>query len=202
MLMMIAVVGLFVTGGRDSPGFAICSGVAISLFTYFLVVWLPNHRRRIRIKQNLAKQYDVFKEECISIFFSAMQKGYSLDEREKLKQQAEFIRFFKEEVSDSQNRWHVVLNGMNQRNVENLIIEIEILVDEIRYALYVIDIDKDEVFQFLKRLSKTAYRYRNFNVDYDDLEALSGFMWSIHTGWSMIDGYTDRDIIAEMIDEI
>lgn len=70
---------------------------------------------------------------------------------------------------------------------------------EVHYALTVIDVDNQDAFVFLKRLSQILYRYRNWSAGYNDVKQLSGFMWSVHTGWSVIDGYTNKDIIAEMI---
>jgi hypothetical protein len=73
---------------------------------------------------------------------------------------------------------------------------------EVHYALTVIDIDNQEAFVFLKQLTQILYRSRNWSDDYEDVKQLSRFMWSVHTGWSWADGYTDKDIIAEMINEI
>jgi hypothetical protein len=86
--------------------------------------------------------------------------------------------------------------------VKELVVELEILMTEVHYALTVIDIDNQGAFAFLKQLTQILYRSRNWSDDYEDVKQLSRFMWSVHTGWSWADGYTDKDIIAEMINEI
>jgi hypothetical protein len=57
-------------------------------------------------------------------------------------------------------------------------------------------------FTFLKRVSQVLYRYRNVSDTYDDMRQLYSFMWVVHTGWSVIDGYTDKDVIADIIEAI
>ena len=202
LVLVGAVASLLTITDTSSPEYVLASGLTVSLLTYFLVSWLPEKRRRKRIKHLLAKQYDSFKEECISIFFSALGKSYSLEEQERLKNQAEFIHYFQEDLGDGDNRWYRVLNGLNERLISQLLSAIDMLVVEISYALNMLDIDDDEVFRFLKRLSHVAHSYQNFDDNYDDVKRLSGFLWTVHTGWSVIDGYTDRDVIQEMIERI
>lgn len=182
--------------------FNLSVGVIAGLFVYVLVVWLPEHFKRSRVRRSLALQYDSFKEECISIFFSALQESYDLDLAQQLKDRVFFKQHFKEWVSPDQERWHAVLNGLDESLVKKLVVELEILMAEVHYALTVIDIDNQDAFAFLKRLSQILYRYRNWSAEYNDVKQLSGFMWSVHTGWSVIDGYTNKDIIAEMIEAI
>jgi len=182
--------------------FNLSVGVIAGLFVYVLVVWLPEHFKRSRVRRSLALQYDSFKEECISIFFSALQESYDLDLAQQLKDRVFFKQHFKEWVSPDQERWHAVLNGLDESLVKKLVVELEILMAEVHYALTVIDIDNQDALAFLKRLSQILYRYRNWSAEYNDVKQLSGFMWSVHTGWSVIDGYTNKDIIAEMIEAI
>ncbi|MFA6163138.1 MAG: hypothetical protein WC685_06900 [Methylobacter sp.] len=198
-----AIEGLFSqlpTGNQIT--FDLAVGFIVGLFVYVLVVWLPEQFKRNRIRRNLAQQYDSFKEECISIFFSALRESYDLEQLEYLKDPSLFRQYFKEKVSPDQERWHTVLNGLDDQLVKALVVELEIFMTEAHYALTVIDIDNQEVFAFLKRLSQILYRYRNWSADYDDVKQLSGFMWSVHTGWNVIEGYTDKDVIAEMIEAI
>lgn len=172
------------------------------LFIYLLVVWIPERGKRDRVRRNLAAQYDSFKGDCISVYFSAMHESYNSDILENLKDQLIFRKYFKEKISEDKERWHVVLNGLDGHLINRIIVELEILCAEVQYALTVVDIDNAEVFDFMKRLSQIVYRYRNLSDDYDDIKQLSGFLWSIHTGWSFVDGYTEKDVIAEMIEAI
>lgn len=182
--------------------FDIAVGIIVSLFIYVLVVWIPEKGKRLRVKRSLARHYDGFKDECIAVFFSALKTSYDLDIVQKLKDKSFFRDYFKEKVSESQERWHAVLNGLDDDLVKKLVVELEILATEVHYALTVIDIDNEEAFSFLKKLNRILYRNKNWTSDYDDITQLSGFMWSVYTGWSVIDGYTNKDVIADMIEAI
>jgi len=182
--------------------FNLSVGVIVSLSVYVLVVWLPEQFKRTRVRRSLALVYDSFKEECILIFFSALQESYDIVLLHRLKDRVFFRQYFKRKVSPDQERWHAVLNGLDESLVKRLVVELEILMTEVHYALTVIDVDNQNAFAFLKRLSQILYRYRNWSAEYNDVKQLSDFMWSVHTGWSVIDGYTDKDIIAEMIEAI
>jgi hypothetical protein len=152
--------------------------------------------------RNLQHQYDLFKENCMEVFLWALQEPYDPELLERLKDRDQFQRFFDEPVSPDQKRWHAVLNGLDEYKIKSLIVELEILMAEIRFTLSVIDIDNQDAFAFLKHLSQVIYRSKNWTPEYDGVKHLSDFMWSVHTGFSIIEGYTGRDIVAEMIEAI
>lgn len=177
-------------------------GFLVSSFFYFLVVWFPERRRKNIIKNNLVEQYQSFKEDTISILLSACQSSYKGELPKDLSNQSEFRVFFEESVSDSQNRWHVVLNNLNDRLLQELLVEFEILLNEVTYVLNNVTFEDPNVFSFFKRLSQTVYKMKNTTLDYDDVKHLSGFLWELFAGWSFIDGYRDDDIVSVMIKEI
>ena len=177
-------------------------GINVSVIFYVLVVWLPERNKRERVRRNLLLQYDSFKEECINIFLSTLQGGYGLDEINRLKDRDEFRRFFKEPFSSDQIRWNAVTNGLDDEHIKLLAIEFEILRDELHFTLNAIDVDNPEAFAFLKRLSQELYRTKHVSPGYDDKKTLMRFLWAVHTGWSWIDEYTNKDVIAQTIESI
>lgn len=182
--------------------FDITVGIIVSLFIYVLVVRVPESSKRRRVRRNLRLQYDSFKEECIKVFLWALQGTCDPEHIERLKDRNEFRRFFKERVSPDQERWHAVLNGLDEYKIRSLVVELEILMAEVHFTLSTIDVDNPEAFAFLKRLAQVLYRSKTWSPEYDDVKQLFQFMWSVHTGWSIIEGYTERDVIAEMIEAI
>lgn len=183
--------------------FDLSVGIIVSLLIYVLVVWVPERSKHNRIRRNLEHHYELFKEGCITVFLSALQQPYDPELISRLKDRVQFREYFKEKVSPDQNRWHAVLNGLNQYMVKNLIVELEILMAEVHFTLNAIDVDNQEAFAFLKRLAQVLYRVRNWSLqDDDELKQLSQFMWSVHSGWSVIEGYLEKDVIAEMIEAI
>ena len=182
--------------------FNLSIGFLVSSFFYLLVVWFPERQRKNIIKNNLVVQYQSFKKDTISILLSACQSSYTGDLPIDLTNQSEFRMFFKESVSDSQNRWHVVLNNLNDRLLQELLVEFEILLNEVTYVLNNVTFEDPNVFSFFKRLSQAVYKMKNTTLDYDDVKHLSGFLWELFAGWSFIDGYREDDIVAVMIKEI
>lgn len=122
--------------------------------------------------------------------------------QKKLSEQNEFKKFFKEDINGSQNRWDSVLNGLNERLLKELLVELEILMNEIAFVLNNVNIDDQNVFSFFKRLSQAVYKLKNSTLEYYDTNQLSQFLLELFAGWSWIEGYRDGDIIAEMIKKI
>lgn len=182
--------------------FDLSVGFLVSVLFYLLVVWFPDRRKKNLIKRNLAEQYQSFKEDTIRILLASCQGGYQAGLPERLSEQNEFRRYFTEAVSDSQERWHAVLNGLNDRLLKDLLVEFEILLNEVTYVLNNVNIEDPNVFSFFKRLSQVVYKLKNTTLEYDDVKTLSGFLWELLAGWDVIDGYRKHDIVGLMIEEI
>lgn len=110
-------------------------GFLVSIVFYLLVVWLPDRKRKNLIRKNMREQYRFFKQDAISILLSACQSSYESDLPRRLTTLSEFRKYFKEPVSESQDRWHVVLNALNDRLLADILVELEILRDEVSYVL-------------------------------------------------------------------
>jgi hypothetical protein len=188
----------FSTGNQNIHDIAV--GVIVGLFIYFLVVWLPERDKRKRVRRNLQLQYGSFKEGCIRIFLSAMDGGYDPAAIDSLKDREQFMHFFKEQFCPGQTRWDAVANGLHEENIKSLIVEFEIFIAEVRFTLIAVDVENQEVFAFLKDLATILYRARNCSPEYDGVKSLLSLMWSVFAGWSFIEGYTKKDVIADMIE--
>jgi hypothetical protein len=190
----------FSTGNQIA--FDVSVGVIVSLFVYVLVVRIPERRKRSRLKASLKRQYSNLKEDCIMNCLFACEGTASLDLVERLKDREAFKNYFKERVSSDQDRWHAVLNGMDELKVKSIVQELSIFRQELEYTLTAIDVDDPEVFAFLRRLTHVLHRSQSWTAGYDEIKPLSQFMWSMHTGWDQIHGYMDKDFIADMIEAI
>ncbi|MFA6312661.1 MAG: hypothetical protein WC681_14360 [Sterolibacterium sp.] len=190
----------FPTGNQIT--FDITVGVIVSLFIYVLVVRLPEHQKRRRLRTNLRRQHDALKEATILQFLWACNVPASSELIERLKNRHDFKTFFKERVSDSQDRWHAVLNGLDETKVSDIAHELGLFRREVEYVLSAIDVTDPQVFGFMKRLTRILSVGERWSEEYDHVKALGGFMWSVHTGWDWVHGYTGKDSIADMIDRI
>jgi hypothetical protein len=195
-----AYLGRFTTGNEIT--FNLCVGIFASILMFFLVVRLPEFWQRRRLRKNLERTYNSFKTESIQLFLGCIQTSYSMDQVKELSDQVRFREFFKEPFKAAQTKWDGVANNLDDDKIKTLVVEFEILMNEIQYTLGAIDLTDEETFAFFKRISQVIYRSKNWTADYDDVKSILGLMWSLHTGWSWIDGYTGKDIMANMIANI
>jgi hypothetical protein len=125
-----------------------------------------------------------------------------MDQVEELLDQVRFREFFKEPFKTGQDKWDGVANNLDDYKIKTLVVEFEILMNEIQYTLGAVDIIDEKTFAFFKRISQVMYRSKNWTAGYDDVKTILGLMWSLHTGWSWVDGYTGKDVVADMIADI
>ena len=182
--------------------FNLSIGFIVSIVFYFLVVWIPDMKKKKLLKNNLTKHYLYFKENSLHIFCHAMNEECDTSLMSKLMLQNEFKIFFKTKISDSQERWDSVLNGLDNQLLYELLGELELLKNEIEFINNNITIDDEDVFVFMKNLSINIYRLRDINLENNDIKVLSRFLWQLFSGWSCIDGYKKDDIVQVMISKI
>jgi hypothetical protein len=175
------------------------AGTLVSLLLYVLVVRIPDYQKRQRIKRSLTKQYENFREDCIAIMLMVSDGTFAWGFHRELIDQAKFKEYFKQPVGNGQDRWDAFLNKLDEYNLEALILKMEILRDEISFALKNVDIADEQPFEFMKRLSHALFSMRNTTLGYDETKSFAGFLWSVFTGWDAVSGYRERDIIGDMI---
>lgn len=190
----------FSTGNQIT--FNVTVGIIVSLFVYLLVVRLPTWQKKKRLKAHLLRSYDTLKEQCIVHFLWACEGPAESSLIDRLKGLEEFKAYFKEPVSEDQNRWHAVLNGLTEDYVQSLVRELDLFRGELDYALTAVEVADDKVFDFLRNLTQVLQESRYWSNNEDQLKPLSQFMWAMFTGWSFVHGYTGRDWVKEMVNAI
>jgi hypothetical protein len=166
---------------------------------FFLVVRVPEYAERRRLRANLSAAYESFKQECIAVYLGCFMSSYPAGFPGELAERKRFRDFFKEQHTPDQIKWDAVANGLNEDRLKTLIVELEVLMHEIQFTLGAIDVGDQRAFQFFKALSQVLYRSKNWTTDYDDTKTMLRFLWSVHTGWSWVDGYPLTDPVADMI---
>ncbi|WP_133125655.1 hypothetical protein [Xanthomonas prunicola] len=187
----------FSTGNQIA--FDLSVGVVAALFTYCLLVRLPEYERKRRIKNHLLASYASFKESTICIFLGSVDHVYAPQEAEELCKQSSFRAHFKAGYAPGQDKWDAVANSMNDFMLRQLVLETEVLLSEFQYAIGAVDIRDPEVYAFMKRLSSTLYRAKNWSSDYDGTKQVLGFFWQLLAGWSPVTGYSDHEYVVGMI---
>lgn len=178
------------------------AGCVITVVFYWLLGRLPEQRKRDRIKKSLRAQYRAFKLSCIENFLAVADGGFEGGLPEKLLSVDRFRDYFKEQVKPDRNRWHDVANNMTPFYLAVTLSRMEILRNEISFAMHSTDLSEEEAFDFLKRLSNAIILQRNATTDYDSIGSFLGFFWNLFAGWDWIEGYRGRDIVEEMIESI
>jgi hypothetical protein len=175
-------------------------GFVTSTFFYFLVVYLPEYNRRKIIHDALKSQYINFKLSCINTFL-IISNSQEYKNREALLDLSEFRRYFKNNNKHGENRWDAVANSLesNEFYLKEIIYNLRMLNEEIRYTRNVVNLNDPEAFDFLNRLSQAIVRMESTEREYDDIKSFCGFLWSIFTGWSWVEGYRESDLIKEML---
>ena len=182
--------------------FDLSVGTLAGIFMYYLVVRLPEYGKRHRLRSHLTSTYASFKEECIAVYLSCFMQSYPAELPATLSNRVRFKEFFKESHVSGQTKWDAVANGLDEERVKRLIVELEVLLHEIQFTLESVDVNDERTFEFFKRLSQVLHRSKNWTSDYNDVRSMLGFLWSVHTGWSWVDGYPETDPVQGMIASI
>lgn len=136
--------------------------------------------------------------------FLILSKSQQYLNRENLLIHSEFQRYFRNQNEDGKNRWDEVANGIqgNRFYLDELIYELRMLNDEIKYIKSSIYLFDSEVFDLLNGLSQTIHGYERTEQEYDDIKSFMGFLWAVFTGWNWIDGYKNADYLEKMITRV
>ena len=178
-------------------------GFVISSIFYFIVVYLPAKQRRRRVYASMERQYQFFKRSCIDTFL-ILSSSQDYPEPDMLLDLDEFSRYFNNTNEANEKRWYAVTNGFqnDEYYLREIIYELKMLNNEIKFVTSAIDIHDEEVSQFLKGLSQSIHRFELKKADYFDSKSLSSFLWTMFTGWSFIAGQRKSDFIKGMIERI
>ena len=182
--------------------FNLSVGFLVSLFFWWLLVYMPQEKKRQILRTNLINRYKYFRLSIIQIFLFACQGSYESEQPEKLLNNETFKKFFKD--NESKN-WYAVLNGLEDRPnwVQEILVEMEIFSKEIDYVLNNADIQDEKVHSFFKNFESHIYKL-NKSPTYsgDQVKYLGNFLWEILAHWSWVEGYRKNDVVQDMIHSI
>lgn len=157
-------------------------------------------QRHKTIQRHLNASYAEFRGSVAEICLraSAPDDVFNRELALHLREMNNYRNYFRE-----QDRWIAVLNGLKNDATmrEDLFVEIDLLIQQVTYALNNIFINDDGVLRFLTRFAQHTYRLRNANVyAHDPVKYLGGFLWAVMAGWcNKREGYRSKDIIEDSI---
>jgi hypothetical protein len=179
--------------------FDLSVGVVSAIFTYFLFVRLPEEQKRRRVLGHLAETFRDTKINLIRAYLSMVGRSYDAGLPEELLDQAAFRSYFGDDTVSGGSRWYGVANGLNEYWLKEIVAELEILHNELQFALAAIEPRNTTGYSRLKSVAAWTLRSRNIDLRSDDSKPFLRALWQMHTGFDFIDGYTNRDIIADEI---
>ena len=180
---------------------SLAAGYFTSVIVYFLVVRIPEERRRRRIRRMLLSRYQELKSDLIGLLIHASGKAYS-DEPESFQDPKKFREYFEFDETGSGGRWYEVLNGLNDYYIGEINNHLQIFSGELHFALGQIDVQRDDVFDYLKRFSTSISTMKTRKTDYDDIKIWGRYLWSILGSSDFVSGRSDTDRIEELINRI
>jgi hypothetical protein len=176
-------------------------GSLVSIFFYWLIVWLPEHQKRARIKRSFKAEYRSFRQDCIEFFLLMADKTFTSGLPETLLEQSAFREYFKEPVGNGRDRWGLVADALEGYYLQQVLGRMETFREEVVFVLNNVDIQTDDALAFVKRLSKAIQSVSDISPE-DEKKGLLRFLWSIFSGWDFVTGYPKTDIIEDMIREL
>lgn len=187
----------------------IIAGGLVSFFFYWLVVYVPEQRKRGLIKDNVTRMYRDIKEDILyQVVFASIKGG-----RRDLQADSETIARlmkpdgFKEAFQggrEAHEGFYAFENQMDGDTPEfrAIIMNLEMLAKQIEFVLHNYTMDKKELFDFFKRLELMLLSLRRSSPGYDESKPMCRFVYEIFAGWSFVKGYRGYDIIEKMIADI
>lgn len=188
---------------------SLLTGGLISFLFYFLVVFIPERRKKSIIKGNLQKFYRNIKRDILwQVVFASIKGGRtdlttSMQDVDALMDIEHFQAAF-EHGREANEGFYAFENQMSEDTHEfrAIILSLRVLSKQIEFVLHNYAINDQEAFDFFKRLEAFLMRLQSTGPGYDESKALCQFIWEIFTGFNMIEGYRGYDPIEKMVEGI
>ena len=186
----------------NSIVFNLSVGYLISFIFWLLVVQYPEAKRRALLRDNLARQYQYFKESVIQILLWCSVGSHDSELPKQLCDHLKFKEFFS---GNERQNWYDALNGLQDQkhHMHALLFELELLASEVTYVLNNVPIQDPKVHRSLKLLNEHIFRLKNSSAySGDPVKYIGNFIWGILARWSFVDGQRQDDFIEEVIKKL
>ena len=185
------------------------AGGIISFLFYFLVVVVPERRKRSIIKSNLRRLYRDIKSDILwQVVFASIKGGRAdlttdPDKVDKLMEIESFKKAFAH-GREANEGFYAFENQMSDETSEfrEIVLNLEMLSKQIEFVLHNYAIDDQKAFDFFKRLELLLMKLQSMGAGYDESKPLCRFIWEMFTGFDWIEGYRGYDPIEKMIEGI
>ena len=187
----------------------IVAGGLVSFFFYWLVVYVPEQRKRHVIKNSLRKMYRKIKQDILYQVIIASQKGgrHDLQADTETIDRLMTVEGFKAAFDggrESDEGFYAFANQMSDDTPEfrEILLNLELLAKQVEFVLHNYTMDDNHPFDFFKRLEVMLLALRRSSPGYDESKPLCRFVYEMFSGFNSIEGYRGYDVIAKMIADI
>lgn len=190
-------------------GTNLLAGGLVSFLFYFLVVHVPERRKKSIIKANLLNTYRNIKEAILRQVIWASVKGgrhdltADTDTIEMLMSPKGFKDAF-QGARESTEGFYAFQNQMDDDTPEfrEIVLNLEMLSKQIDFLLHNYSIEDQETFDVFKRLELLLMQLRAYGPGYDEAKPLCRFIYELYAGWSFIVGDIDHDWLEKRISDL
>ena len=187
----------------------IVAGGLVSFFFYWLVVYVPEQRKRHVINNSLRKMYRNVKQDILYQVIFASQKGgrHDLQADTATIDRLMTVEGFKAAFDGGHGAdegFYAFANQMSEDTPEfrEILLSLELLAKQVEFVLHNYTIDDNHLFDFFKRLEVILLALRQSSPGYDESKPLCRFVYEMFSGFNSIEGYRGYDVIEQMIDDI
>ena len=185
------------------------AGGLVSFLFYYLVVYLPEFRKKSIIKNNLLRMYEGIKEDILWAVVHASIKGGRRDLSpdhetiQKLMIPSAFKAAF-EGGREADEGFYAFENQMSDETPEfrRIVQNLQVLSRQIEFVLHNYNIEDQSVFDFFKRLEFLLPEHQARGPGYDESKPLCRFIWDVYAGWNWAEGDRGYDKIQKMISDL
>lgn len=184
-------------------------GGVVSFIFYYLVVFIPQKRKKETIKNASLNMYFRIKRDIMwQVLFASMKGG-----RQGLESTPDFVdkllgvQFFRDTFSggrEANEGFYAFENQMTSSSMEfdRIVQNLRFLARQIEYVLHNCDITNEDLFQSFKRMEIALLSLQETKPGYDESEPLTGFIFRTFAGWDPVDGYIGYDRIQRALEEL
>ncbi|EGQ8277481.1 hypothetical protein GT901_23970 [Vibrio parahaemolyticus] len=193
--------------GQFSQGnsilFNLTSGLLISIWFYFLVVFVPDFQKKQRVKKHFIMQYYEFRKQVIAHILETCQESYDSELLMELINPNEFKTYFDEKIEPSKTRWHVFINNADSTVIQSILSEFIAFKEATLYLLSKMDIENENVHSFLHNFNTITTVLVNTSVDdYDSMKVFSSYLRDVFAGFNFSTGVRKYDYFEKMFEKI
>lgn len=194
---------LYSLSNGNSIVFNLSCGYLISIFLWYILVNIPESKKKEIIKENMWQRYKSFKKNTIgNLLYASGSPGVDYEFVDNLCDHNTFREYFSRE---NKKKWYAALNGLdeNSRHIHDIHTDLELLYNDVTYVLNNISFTEKNSHSLFIVLQENIFKLINHNdCHYDHVRQISSFLYSILGAYSLIEGEMSEDIIQKMIDQI